>query len=140
MILQRLAISISGQSTICISLLLLCIVFYTSANWYQLFIIHPITMILAFVFCSSNAILVMQMKRQKEMQTVRKDISKWHYYFHSTTMFLSFLGIAAIFVNKLNHGKSHFTSYHSWLGMLTLALYYINFVHVSELFCYMDFH
>ncbi|KAF7253074.1 hypothetical protein EG68_08603 [Paragonimus skrjabini miyazakii] len=51
----------------------------------------------------------------------RTQMIKWHWVIQCTASVLLILGGAAVYVNKIRSGKSHFTTWHGLCGLLTLV-------------------
>ncbi|CAF1673291.1 unnamed protein product, partial [Adineta ricciae] len=83
------------------------------------FTYHPLMMTLGLVFCYGNAILIYRTFRT----TPKLFVKVGHALFLILSLVLGIFGFIAIIRSKNLGKRSHFMTYHSWLGLTTLILF-----------------
>ena len=91
----------------------------------QLFLVHVLCMGLAGVVLLPTTTACIAM-RGRAPAALRKVLAVSHGVTNIALVAVSAVGFWAIFQNKNLHGKAHFTSWHSWAGLATLALWLMN--------------
>ncbi|CAF0790740.1 unnamed protein product [Adineta steineri] len=88
------------------------------------FSFHPLMMTLGLLFCYGNAILL-----YRTFKSTPKPIVK---ILHASLLILSLIfagiGLAAVIRGKYLGKRPHFQSFHSWLGLTTVALFVLQWI------------
>ncbi|XP_071812532.1 transmembrane ascorbate-dependent reductase CYB561-like [Apostichopus japonicus] len=90
----------------------------------QQFNLHPLLMILGLVFLHGDAILMFRIFR-KENKTVVKVI---HLVMHVATLICIVIALKATFSYHRHAGYANLYSAHSWIGLLTVLLFFMQWV------------
>lgn len=106
---------------------LICIVFSVfmtalSRPGSSLFSWHPFLMTLAFSLFMTEAILLFSPHGSPIKQLPHKTKGRVHWILQSLCASCAVLGLAAISYNKYLNDKPHFTSWHGFLGLLTVCV------------------
>lgn len=106
---------------------LICIVFtgfitFLSRPGSSLFSWHPFLMTLAFSFLMTEAILLFSPHGSPIKRFSHKTKGRVHWILQCLCVSSAVLGLAAIFYNKHLNNKPHFTSWHGFLGLLTVCV------------------
>lgn len=106
---------------------LICIVFtmfitLLSRPGSSLFSWHPFLMTLAFSFFMTEAILLFSPHGSPIKRFSHKTKGRVHWILQCLCVSFAVLGLAAIFYNKHLNDKPHFTSWHGFLGLLTVCV------------------
>ncbi|CAF1480197.1 unnamed protein product [Adineta ricciae] len=88
------------------------------------FTYHPLMMTLGLVFCYGNAILIYRTFRT----TPKLFVKVGHALFLILSLVLGIFGFIAIIRSKNLGKRSHFMTYHSWLGLTTLILFVFQWI------------
>ncbi|XP_074536442.1 transmembrane reductase CYB561D2 [Halichoeres trimaculatus] len=88
----------------------------------SLFSWHPFMMTLAFSFFMTEAILLFSPHGSPMKRFSHKVKGRVHWILQCLCVSSAVLGLAAIFYNKHLNGKPHFTSWHGFLGLLTVCV------------------
>ncbi|RVE73193.1 hypothetical protein OJAV_G00047850 [Oryzias javanicus] len=83
---------------------------------------HPFLMTLAISFFMTEAILLFSPHGSLIKRFSHKTKGRIHWILQCLCAFCAALGLTAIFYNKQLNGKSHFTSWHGLLGLLTVCV------------------
>ncbi|XP_054473495.1 transmembrane reductase CYB561D2 [Anoplopoma fimbria] len=83
---------------------------------------HPFFMTLAFSFFMTEAILLFSPYGSLLKQFSHKTKGRVHWILQCLCVSCAVLGLAAITYNKHLNGKPHFTSWHGFLGLLTVCV------------------
>ncbi|KAK3269487.1 hypothetical protein CYMTET_22078 [Cymbomonas tetramitiformis] len=86
----------------------------------QLFGYHTTLMSAGYILCMGEGVLLASKAVVLPAGEDRLRLLKKHMYLQVAAWAAIVGGFYAIYHNKDIHGKPHFTSYHSWLGVLTL--------------------
>merc|ERR1719276_290536 len=86
--------------------------FQPAGEGWRLFSWHPLLMTLGFVGLMGTATVTKKLGGYTN--------TKIHGILASGGLFLALGGFYAIYRNKAIHNKSHFTSWHSWFGLVTI--------------------
>jgi hypothetical protein len=89
----------------------------------QLFAWHPTMMFTAMALLGPAAALAVQARKLSSSSSTRFGLVLAHGSIQFTAAACAAAGLWAIYTNKNNFGKPHFTSRHSRLGLLALAAY-----------------
>ncbi|CAF1225329.1 unnamed protein product [Adineta ricciae] len=85
---------------------------------------HPLMMTLGLLFCYGNAMLL-----YRTFRTTPKLIVKiLHAIFLLVSLAGGLIGLTAIIRSKQLGKRSHFMSYHSWIGLITLSLFVLQWI------------
>ncbi|KAM9799891.1 transmembrane reductase CYB561D2 [Syngnathus typhle] len=82
---------------------------------------HPFLMTLAFSFFMTEAVLLFSPHGSLMKKFSHKVKGRVHWMLQCACVTCATLGLATIFYNKHLHGKSHFTSWHGLLGVITVC-------------------
>ncbi|ETV96815.1 hypothetical protein H310_10107 [Aphanomyces invadans] len=93
-----------------------------------LFSWHPITLVAAYVLATPSALLAMSDRRVESNHAKRTSLVQWHAFMQTVSVVLATVGFSAIYINKDNNNRPHFTTTHSWVGCAAITLYYLSFV------------
>ncbi|XP_048102421.1 transmembrane ascorbate-dependent reductase CYB561 isoform X1 [Alosa alosa] len=85
----------------------------------QEFNVHPLCMVLAMIFLYGDAIMVYRVFRNEPKRSVKI----LHGVLHFLVLFISIIGIVAVFQYHDANNIPHMYSLHSWCGMLTFVLF-----------------
>ncbi|CAF1187046.1 unnamed protein product [Rotaria sordida] len=100
-------------------------VYSSTYNWKtDPFTFHPLMMTTGLLFCYGNAILLYRTFRQTPKLTVKI----LHALFLILSLIFGAVGFTAIVRAKILDNESHFISFHSWLGLLTLILFVLQWI------------
>ena len=94
----------------------------------SLFAWHPICMALGMLWLFTEAWLAIRARRGLK-GAERLFQVKLHFVLVTLATLLGSLGFRAIYANKANAGKPHFTSYHGKAGLAAMVLMWCNFLH-----------
>ncbi|KAM9757843.1 transmembrane reductase CYB561D2 isoform 1-T3 [Menidia menidia] len=83
---------------------------------------HPFLMTLAFGFFMTEAILLFSPQGSPIKKLTHKTKGRVHWILQCLCVSCAVLGLAAISYNKHLNSKPHFTSWHGWLGLLTVCV------------------
>jgi cytochrome b-561 len=85
---------------------------------------HPLMMTLGLLFCYGNAIIVYRTFKQTSKYIVK--------LFHACLLLISLLftviGLIAIIRSKNLGQRSHLMTYHSWIGLITIILFILQWI------------
>ncbi|CAF0735781.1 unnamed protein product [Adineta steineri] len=85
---------------------------------------HPVMMTTGLVFCFGNAILL-----YRTLKSTRKLIVKiLHASFLIISLTFALVGLVAVIRYKMSRSSIHFVSFHSWLGLTTLILFFFQWI------------
>ncbi|XP_060898853.1 transmembrane reductase CYB561D2 [Labrus mixtus] len=106
---------------------LMCIVFTVfitvlSRPGTSLFSWHPFLMTLAFSLFMTEAILLFSPRGSPIKSLPHKTKGRVHWILQCICVSCAVLGLAAIFYNKHLNDKPHFTSWHGFLGLITVCV------------------
>ncbi|CAH1108702.1 unnamed protein product [Psylliodes chrysocephalus] len=87
-------------------------------NW------HPLLMVIGMVFIFSHAILLYRTGRH----CCKSSMKLTHGIFHSLTILLISLGLAAAFSNHIMKKIPNMYTLHSWIGMMAIIIFITNFI------------
>lgn len=96
---------------------------YNAANTNHIFNVHPFLMLLAFIFLASEAILIY--KSIPGSKVFRKIV---HLTLHLIALVLGIVGICAAFKYHNLNSIANLYSLHSWLGIVTIVLFGIQWL------------
>jgi len=97
------------------------------------FLLHPLIMLFVFIFVMPIAILTYRINN--EIDVLNHDVSKMiHASLNLIVILLAILGIMMIYSSHI--GKKHFTSFHSWLGIMVISVYIIQWILSFYIFYY----
>ncbi len=100
-------------------------VFKDTYNWeLRPFSYHPFMMTLGLLFCYGNAILLYRTFKQPPKLLVKI----FHAFFLLISLGFGVVGFIAIVRSKDSLNRSHFMTYHSWVGLATLILFVLQWV------------
>ncbi|XP_063043777.1 transmembrane ascorbate-dependent reductase CYB561 [Engraulis encrasicolus] len=85
----------------------------------QEFNVHPLCMVLGMVFLYGDAIMVYRVFRNESKRSVKI----LHVVLHFLVLFISIIGIVAVFQFHTANRIPHLYSLHAWCGMLTFVLF-----------------
>lgn len=88
----------------------------------SLFSWHPFLMTLAFSFFMTEAILLFSPHGSPIRTLAHKTKGRVHWILQCLCVMSAFLGLAVISFNKYLNGKAHFTSWHGFLGLITVCV------------------
>lgn len=88
----------------------------STSGWYW-FLWHPVLM--TFACCIVLPETLRALSGHSLFNTFTSKILS-HYWLVVITELLAFTGFYVIYINKNEHGKPHFTSYHAWIGILMI--------------------
>ena len=91
-----------------------------SASDGSLFSVHPICNSLAFVALATEAVSGMRTRYSKTRRSAPKTVVRLHFILMTISIFLALAGFCAIYLNKIKHGRPHFQSWHSWMGIFVI--------------------
>lgn len=99
------------------------VIIYKLPGWSVLYTWHPFFMSLAFFGTMINLIYILRKDPKWKFSAPSMQNGRdFHIYGMLLTLLFVLLGFSAIFVNKMNAGKSHFTSRHGTFGLITFIL------------------
>ncbi|XP_077458452.1 transmembrane reductase CYB561D2 [Stigmatopora argus] len=105
---------------LCISLtVFVAVLARPGTSWFSW---HPFFMTLAFSFFMTEAILLFSPHGSPIKRFSHKMKGRAHWVLQCTCVTCATLGLVSIFYNKHLHGKSHFTSWHGVLGLITVCV------------------
>jgi len=96
---------------------------WKGADGSTLFGWHPFCMSLGFGIISVEAVRAIQRRRSASTNV------QMHSSLNDCAIVLCMIGLYAIYSRKEDLGKPHFTSWHAWAGMMTLAGFLLNAAH-----------
>lgn len=96
---------------------------FNAANSNHIFNVHPVLMLLSFVFLASEAILAY--KTLPGSKAFRKLV---HLSLHLAALVLAIVGICAAFKYHNLNSIDNLYSLHSWLGLVTIILFGIQWL------------
>ncbi|XP_062846926.1 transmembrane ascorbate-dependent reductase CYB561 [Trichomycterus rosablanca] len=88
------------------------------------FNVHPLCMIMGLVFLYGDAVLVYRLFRNENKRSVKI----LHALLHMLALCVSIVGLVAVFDYHKKAGISNMYSLHSWCGMLTFVLYFMQWL------------
>ncbi|XP_070559595.1 transmembrane reductase CYB561D2-like [Ptychodera flava] len=103
-----------------VSIVFCGIIIYHAWPGSSLFSWHPTLMCVSFAFLMAEAILFFSPESTLLPKAMRKTKVKYHWINMVTAIACAVAGLVIIFINKNIHGKSHFTSWHGILGLITV--------------------
>ncbi|OWF55449.1 cytochrome b561 domain-containing protein 2-like [Mizuhopecten yessoensis] len=101
--------------------LLTAFMVYTAVPGSSLFSWHPTLMTVAFVLLMFEAILVFSGQSSMILSQTRAYKAEVHAWVMGVAAICASCGFAAIYINKDMNHKNHFTSWHGFMGVLTLS-------------------
>ncbi|KAH7516229.1 hypothetical protein FEM48_Zijuj10G0113100 [Ziziphus jujuba var. spinosa] len=96
---------------------------FKSINKEKIFNLHPFFMIIGFILVGGEAIMA-----YKSVPGRRKAQKLEHIIFHLIALLAGILGIYAVFKYKHEVGLSDMVTLHSWLGIITISLYGLQYL------------
>ena len=94
-------------------------------NWKTTpFSYHPLMMTLGLLFFYANGILLYRTLAQ----TKKLIVKLLHALFLILAFVFGLVGLAAIIESKNQAKRSHFMSFHAWLGILTLSFFFFQWI------------
>jgi hypothetical protein len=98
---------------------------YHGAPWRVTFVYHPTFMTFAWLFMTSQALLVLFSKTHF-VKYLTGDIDRrtrvqLHAWINLTSLWVICLGVVAILWHKIKMGKTHFSTLHSFCGLVTFV-------------------
>ena len=94
----------------------------------SLFSFHPACMALGMLWCFTEALLQIKARRASTTAADRVRKVQLHFFFVTAATALGSYGFWAIYQNKANSGKDHFTSNHGKAGLAAMVLMWANFL------------
>jgi cytochrome b-561 len=99
--------------------------FYPTYNWTtNPFSYHPLMMTIGLLFCYGNAIILYRTFKQ----TPKYGVKVLHASFLIISFVFAAIGLAAIVRSKNLGNRPHFMTYHSWMGLITLCLFGLQWI------------
>ncbi|XP_056090665.1 transmembrane ascorbate-dependent reductase CYB561 [Rhinichthys klamathensis goyatoka] len=90
----------------------------------QEFNVHPLCMVLGLVFLYGDAVLVYRVFRNE----TKRSVKILHALLHMMALIISIVGLVAAFDFHSSAKISHMYSLHSWCGMLTFVLFFLQWL------------
>ncbi|KAG5443797.1 Cytochrome b561 domain-containing protein 2 [Clonorchis sinensis] len=103
-----------------LSTLPLILVFWISFPPTDLFTFHPLFVSLGMLGLMPWGARILDRQLQWIQHVPRTQRLRWHWIIQLFSGVLTCLGVAAVFANKVRHGKPHFTTWHAFLGLVLL--------------------
>ncbi|KAK9756364.1 hypothetical protein RND81_01G091600 [Saponaria officinalis] len=97
----------------------------------KIFNIHPLLTIVGFILFSGEAIMA-----YKTVHGARKIEKQLHFTLHLVALLTGILGIYAVFKFHQELGIPHVYSLHSWVGLITISLYALQWTCSMFIFAY----
>ncbi|XP_031494586.1 probable ascorbate-specific transmembrane electron transporter 1 isoform X1 [Nymphaea colorata] len=112
----------------CVMVLVWCIHFrgglaFVATNKSLIFNIHPVLMLIGFIFLGSEAILAYRV-----LPGTKQQLKIVHSALHLIALALGIIGIYAAFKYHNESGIANLYSLHSWFGLGTIALFAIQWI------------
>ncbi|KAL6320748.1 hypothetical protein AAG906_008748 [Vitis piasezkii] len=126
------ALAVAGA----VMVLVWCIYFLGGLAWEAtnkalIFNLHPVLMLIGLVIIGGQAIM------SYKSLPLRKEVKKViHLVLHAIALILGIIGIYAAFKNHNESGIANLYSLHSWLGIVLISLYGIQWIYGFLIFFY----
>jgi len=88
------------------------------------FTFHPLLMTIGLLFCYGNAIILYRTFNKTPKLTVKI----LHALLLISSLVFAGIGLAAIIRSKNLQNRSHFMTYHSWIGLTTIILFVFQWI------------
>ncbi|XP_057768495.1 transmembrane ascorbate ferrireductase 2-like [Salvia miltiorrhiza] len=97
----------------------------------QIFNVHPVVLVIGLVVLNGEAMLA-----YKTLSGTKNFKKLVHLSLQLLVFFLSIIGVVVVWKNRIERRKENFYSLHSWLGLLSLFLFGIQWTLGFLTFCY----
>lgn len=102
-----------------VSIAFVSFILYKAIPGYFFFSLHPICMTIAYGLLMLEGVLFFS--SQPLVNATKKSTKiTWHWIFQALVISLCAVGFTVVYYNKNRLGKNHFTTWHSWIGLLTI--------------------